>query len=81
MKEISIITLSNKGYIDYTTNLINSIKTNKVNINISIHVMDTFSLNYFQKLEQNVFLIVCILRIATTHAQQCLKRQNFEVFF
>lgn len=57
MKETSIITLSNKGYIDYTTNLINSIKTNKVNMDINIHVMDSFSLKYFQKLEQNVFLI------------------------
>ena len=57
MKELSILTLSNKGYIDYTTNLINSIKTNNVDINVDIHVMDSFSFNYFQKLKQNVFLI------------------------
>ena len=50
MKETSIITLSNKGYIDYTTNLINSIKTNKVDMDINIHVMDSFSFKYFQKL-------------------------------
>lgn len=57
MKKLSVITLSNKGYIDYTTNLINSIKFNKINIDLNIYVMDTFSLNHFQKLGHQTFLI------------------------
>ena len=57
MKKLSVITLSNKGYIDYTTNLINSIKSNNIEIDLDIYVMDSFSLRYFRKLNQNVYLI------------------------
>ena len=56
-KSLSFITLSNKGYIKYTKNLISSIKENKINIDLSIFVMDKYSFDYFKKLNQKVFLV------------------------
>ena len=43
------ITLSNKGYIEFTENLIESIKYNNIEIDLDICVLDDFSFNYFQK--------------------------------
>ena len=57
MKKLSVITLSNKGYIDYTRNLINSINTNNIDLKLNIFVMDKFSYKYFNDLNQNTFLI------------------------
>tara|TARA_B100001057_G_C22829210_1_gene942695 strand:+ start:1283 stop:1987 length:705 start_codon:yes stop_codon:yes gene_type:complete len=54
---LSLITLSNKGYLKYTKNLLASIQKNKLNIDLNIYVMDVYSFNYFKKINQNVFLI------------------------
>ena len=56
-KNLSVITLSNKGYKSYTKNLIKSIEKNNIDINLKIYVMDNYSLNYFKKLNQNVELL------------------------
>tara|TARA_B000000609_G_C24134296_1_gene327342 strand:- start:71 stop:766 length:696 start_codon:yes stop_codon:yes gene_type:complete len=56
-KNLSVITLSNKGYIKYTKNLIRSIEKNHIDINLKIYVMDNYSFNYFKKLNQNVELL------------------------
>mgnify|MGYP001285559627 CR=1 FL=1 len=34
------ITFTNSGYLDFTFNLLNSIKFNKLNINVSVHCTD-----------------------------------------
>ena len=57
IKKTSCITLSNKGYIKYTKNLITSLEKNKINIDLSIFVMDKYSYDYFKKLNQKVLLI------------------------
>lgn len=57
IKQSSYITLSNKGYIKYTKNLITSLEKNKINIDLKIFVMDKYSFDYFKKLNQKVFLI------------------------
>lgn len=57
IKQSSCITLSNKGYIKYTKNLITSLEKNKINIDLKIFVMDKYSFDYFKKLNQKVFLI------------------------
>ena len=40
--DIKYVTLTNKGYIEYTNNLLNSIKQNKINIDLSVYTLDTF---------------------------------------
>ena len=47
-------TLSNKGYIEFTENLLKSIKYNNIEIDLDICVLDDFSYRHFSKLEQNV---------------------------
>ena len=56
-KEECVLTLTNKGYIKYTKNLINSINKNNIDLNLFIYTMDQHSFNYFKKLNENVFLI------------------------
>ena len=46
-KEECVLTLTNKGYIKYTKNLINSINKNNIDLNLFIYTMDQHSFNYF----------------------------------
>ena len=48
------MTFTNKGYVDYTHNLLSSIKENNLDIDIKIYALDQFSLNYFDELGANV---------------------------
>ena len=51
------ITLTNKGYIKFTENLINSIKKNNVELDLTIGAMDNFAFTHFKNLGFNVQLI------------------------
>ena len=55
-ESLNFITFTNKGYIEYTHNLISSIKKNKVNEKIKIYALDNFSLDYFQNIHKEVEL-------------------------
>lgn len=57
MIDIKAITLTNKGYIDFTDNLIASIEKNNINIDLDVCTMDSYSTNYFNKKNQNTNLI------------------------
>ena len=46
---MKIITLTNKGYIKYTDNLLASCIQNNVNLDIEICVMDKYTENYYSK--------------------------------
>jgi len=43
------VSLTNKGYIDYTHNLLSSIKENQIDIDLTIYSLDKDSYNYFSK--------------------------------
>ena len=57
MIDIKAITLTNKGYIEFTDNLISSIQKNNININLDICTMDDYSTDYFDKKNQNTNLV------------------------
>jgi hypothetical protein len=57
MINIKAITLTNKGYLEFTDNLIASIQKNNINIDLDICTMDSYSTNYFDKKNQNTNLI------------------------
>ena len=57
MIDIKAITLTNKGYIDFTDNLIASIEKNNINIDLDVCTMDSYSTDYFDKKNQNTNLI------------------------
>ncbi len=57
MIDIKTITLTNKGYIEFTDNLISSIDKNNININLDICTMDNYSKDYFDSKGQNTNLI------------------------
>ena len=57
MVDIKAITLTNKGYVEFTDNLISSIKKNNINIDLDICTMDSYSTDYFNKKNQNTNLI------------------------
>ena len=44
------ITLTNKGYIKLTDNLLNSIKKNSIDLEVTIGTMDKYSDGYYKKL-------------------------------
>ena len=52
-----VLTLTNKGYVEFTDNLISSIKKNNINIDLDICTMDSYSTDYFNKKNQNTNLI------------------------
>ena len=55
MKEkILFVTFTNSGYIKFTNNLLESIKTNKIDINLKIFAIDDESFQYFEKIHDNV---------------------------
>ena len=43
------VSLTNRGYIDYTHNLLSSIKENQIDIDLTIYSLDKDSYNYFSK--------------------------------
>ena len=51
------ITLTNKGYIKFTENLINSIKKNNIELDLTIGAMDNFAFTHFKNLGFNAQLI------------------------
>jgi len=48
--KIACVTFTNKGYIDYTLNLINSIVKNNVDLNLTVYTVDDESKNYLLNL-------------------------------
>ena len=55
--DIKYVTLTNKGYFEYTNNLLNSIKQNKINIDLSVYTLDTISYDYFSNINVETKLI------------------------
>ncbi len=51
------VSLTNKGYIDYTHNLLSSIKENQIDIDLTIYSLDKDSYNYFSKKDISTKLI------------------------
>ena len=51
---IKSVTLTNKGYIDYTHNLLNSIKKFESDVDLRIFTLDDESFNYFQQHHNDV---------------------------
>ena len=56
MSELNFITFTNKGYVDYTKNLLISNKKNDVNENIKVYALDEYSHNIFSDLHDKVEL-------------------------
>lgn len=48
------MTFTNKGYVEYTKNLIVSNINNKVNANIRVYALDQYSYDYFQDFHDDV---------------------------
>ncbi len=55
--DIKYVTLTNKGYIEYTNNLLHSIKKNKINIDLNVYTLDTISFDYFSNIDVRTKLI------------------------
>lgn len=53
-KKIQFVTFTNSGYINFTNNLLESIKINKIDINLKIFAIDDDSFNYFKNIHDNV---------------------------
>ena len=51
-----VLTLTNKGYIKYTTNLLNSIKKNNIDMDVEVFT-DKYSFNYFKNYGKKTYLI------------------------
>ena len=56
MSDLNFITFTNKGYVDYTRNLLISNKKNDVNENIKVYALDEYSHNIFSDLHDKVEL-------------------------
>ena len=56
MTELNFITFTNKGYVDYTKNLLISNKVNNANTNIKVYTLDDYSYNFFSDIHNNVEL-------------------------
>lgn len=56
MQALNIITFTNKGYIDYTKNLLDSNKLNNVNLDLKVYTLDDYSYKYFSDIHENVVL-------------------------
>ena len=56
MSDLNFITFTNKGYVDYTRNLLISNKKNDVNENIKVYALDEYSHNFFSDLHDKVEL-------------------------
>lgn len=53
-EKIQFVTFTNSGYINFTNNLLESIKINKIDINLKIFTIDDDSFNYFKNIHDNV---------------------------
>jgi hypothetical protein len=53
-EKIQFVTFTNSGYINFTNNLLESIKINKIDINLKIFAIDDDSFNYFKNIHDNV---------------------------
>lgn len=49
-KPIKFVTLTNKGYLEYTHNLVNSIIENRIKLELDIFTLDNESQNYFNNM-------------------------------
>jgi len=56
LTELNFITFTNKGYVDYTKNLLISNKVNNANANIKVYTLDDYSFNFFSSIHNNVEL-------------------------
>lgn len=56
LTELNCMTFTNKGYVEYTKNLIISSQKNSVNVNIKVYALDQYSYDYFKSFHENVFL-------------------------
>jgi len=56
LTELNFITFTNKGYVDYTKNLLISNKVNNANTNIKVYTLDDYSYNFFSDIHNNVEL-------------------------
>ena len=56
MSELNFITFTNKGYVDYTKNLLISNQVSNANANIKVYTLDEYSFNFFSDIHNNVEL-------------------------
>ena len=56
MSKLNFITFTNKGYVDYTKNLLVSNIKNNVNVDIKVYTLDNYSYEYFSDFHRNVEL-------------------------
>ena len=56
MSKLNFITFTNKGYVDYTKNLLVSNIKNDVNVDIKVYTLDNYSYEYFSDFHRNVEL-------------------------
>jgi len=56
LSNLNFMTFTNKGYIEYTHNLIVSNQNNNVNAKIKIYALDQYSYDYFQEVHDDVEL-------------------------
>ena len=56
MQDLNFFTFTNKGYIDYTNNLLESVKVNNLNINVKVYALDDSSFNFFHQFHKNTEL-------------------------
>ena len=74
MQALNIITFTNKGYIDYTKNLLDSNKLNNVNLDLKVYTLDDYSYKYFSDIHENVVLFnkveyyrICSIYLCNRH--------------
>jgi len=56
LSKLNFITFTNKGYVDYTKNLLVSNIKNNVNVDIKVYTLDNYSYEYFSDFHRNVEL-------------------------
>ena len=56
MTNLNFITFTNKGYVDYTKNLLISNKLSQTNANIKVYTLDDYSYDFFSDIHDNVEL-------------------------
>ena len=56
MSKLNFITFTNKGYVDYTKNLLISNKVNNANAKIKVYTLDDYSFNFFSDIHEDVEL-------------------------
>lgn len=56
MRTLNFMTFTNKGYVDYTKNLLISNIKNNVNAEIKVYALDEYSYDYFKSFHKNLVL-------------------------